>query len=132
MDNTSAKLTENTLPMSLQGAAEELAAALLQAEPIAAYHQAKACFDTDKEAQAIIKRLAAAQSEFREKQAEGHYTQADIDYLRGLDRLAQANQVIVDYITTQKLAAAYLTDVNQEISQLLGIDFSTFASSGCC
>jgi cell fate (sporulation/competence/biofilm development) regulator YlbF (YheA/YmcA/DUF963 family) len=126
------KPTKDTLPLLMQLVVEDLASSLLHAEPIAVYHQAKACLESDKEASAILEQLGTAQAEFRSKQADGHFTQADIDHLRGLNRLAQANQVIVDYMTTQQMATAYLADVNQEISHLLGIDFTTFASSGCC
>jgi len=116
----------------LQIAAEELASSLLQAEPIVAYYRAKECFENDQEAVTLLDQLATAQADFRCKQSDGYFTQADIDHVRELDRLAQANQVIVEYVTTQKMATAHLADVNQEISRLLGIDFSTFASLGCC
>jgi cell fate (sporulation/competence/biofilm development) regulator YlbF (YheA/YmcA/DUF963 family) len=127
-----AKPTEDMLPDSLHAAAEGLATSLLEAEPIAAYHQAKERFEADEEALALLEQLATLQVELRSKQASGLVTQAEIDRLRALDQQARSNQIIVDYITTQQIATAYLAEVNQEISQLLGIDFNALASSGCC
>jgi cell fate (sporulation/competence/biofilm development) regulator YmcA (YheA/YmcA/DUF963 family) len=46
---------------------------------------------------------------------------------------AQANPVIVEYAMTQQDAIQTLKKVNQEIGQLLGIDFASFAKhSSCC
>lgn len=123
---------EDILPEQLLAAAEALAASLLEAEPIAAYLRAKACLDGNEEALLLLERLATVQVELRSKQVNGLVTQAEIDRWRALDHQARNNQLIVDYVTTQQIAAAYLAEVNQEISQLLGIDFTAFASSAGC
>ncbi|RIK35488.1 MAG: hypothetical protein DCC55_30185 [Chloroflexi bacterium] len=123
---------EDVLPKQLLAAAEALAASLLEAEPIAAYLRAKACLDSNEEALLLLERLATVQVELRSKQINGLVTQAEIDRWRALDHQARNNQLIVDYVTTQQIAAAYLAEVNQEISQLLGIDFTAFASSAGC
>ena len=46
----------------------------------------------------------------------------------------QAIETIQDHLMTQELAVAFLREVNQEISQQLGVDFASLArrSSGCC
>ena len=120
------------LPAQLHAAAEELALTLLRAGPVAAFYQAKERLEADEEALTILERLATAQVELRGKQVNGPVTHEDIDRLRALNEQARNNQLIVEYVTTQHMANDYLAEVNQEISQLLGIDFSAFASAGCC
>jgi hypothetical protein len=46
----------------------------------------------------------------------------------------QANRLIGGYIQTQDNATAYLKEVNQEISQWLGVDFAALARrpNSCC
>lgn len=123
---------ENMLPDQLLAAAETLAVSLLEAEPVAAYYQAKERLEADEAALALLEQLATVQVALRSKQASGVVTQAEFDRLQALNHEARNNQFIVDYVTTQQIASVYLGEVNQEISQLLGIDFSALASSGCC
>ena len=79
--------TSNTiLSPELQEATEALAFTLLSAEPIVAYHQAKARFDSDPQARDLLDRLSAAQREIRQRQAQGGINQADLDRLRALQR----------------------------------------------
>jgi cell fate (sporulation/competence/biofilm development) regulator YlbF (YheA/YmcA/DUF963 family) len=60
-------------------------------------------------------------------------TQANVDQLRALQREVQSNDVIVDYATTQQSAVAYLREINQVISELIGTDFAALAKRpGCC
>lgn len=126
------KSDKDPLPATVHAAAERLVTSLLEAEPVAAYHRAKECLDGDQEALTLLKRLVTAQVELRSNQSGGHITQTEIDRLRALEHEARNNQLIVDYVTTQQIASAYLANVNQEISQLLGIDFNALASSGYC
>lgn len=121
-----------TLPENISTATEQLAAAILHAEPIAAYQQAKARLDADPEAHELLERFARAQMDLRQRQAQNVITQADIDQLRALQRQVQSNQRIMDYAETQQRAIAYLPSVNQEISQLLGVDFASLAGPASC
>ena len=124
--------SEAVLPAGVLSAAEGLVTSLLEAEPIAAYHRASYRLDIDEEALTILERLNTVQTELRSKQASGLApAQAEIERLRALSQEARSNQIIVDYVTAQQAAAAYLADINIELSQLLGLDFSTFASAGC-
>ena len=101
------------LPPNLQEALEALAENLAQAEPLVLYRQAQT-------------RLEAA------RQARGAITQADIDQLRALQRQVQTNRTIMDSAGAQQAAIAYLPEVNQEISQLLGVDFAALAGPASC
>lgn len=122
----------NVIPPKLLTAANHLAESLVREEPIVAFRQAKAEFEADPKAREILDQLGAAQADLRVCQRNGSVTQIDLDRLRYLQRQAGSNQVIMHYAETQQAANEYLLSVNQEISQLIGIDFGTLARSGCC
>ncbi len=124
--------THYSLPENIAIAAEKLAAAILQAEPVAAYQQAKARLDGDAHAHELLERFLKTQSDLRVRQSRNAVTQSDVDQLRALQREVQSNRIILDYAETQQAAIAYLPDVNQEISQLLGMDFASLAGQSSC
>ena len=124
--------SKSILNPELLEATETLALILLSAEPIMAYHQARTRFDSDPQARELIERLSAAQRDIRLRQAHGSVNQADLDRLRALQRAVQSNRVIMDYARAQEAAIAYLPQVNQEISQLIGIDFASLAGPASC
>ena len=120
-----------TIPAALQAAADSLGKSLRQAEPVAGYHQAEARLTTDTQASALLRDLMDVQADLRRRQ--GDVTEADIDRLRRLRQEVQANPTITAYVESQDAAAAYLREVNQDLSQLLGLDFSALAKrGGCC
>ncbi len=71
---------------------DQLAAAVLRAQPMADYQQAKARLDADPEARELLDRLAKAQSDLRVRQAQNAVTQADVDQLRAIQRQVQSNR----------------------------------------
>jgi cell fate (sporulation/competence/biofilm development) regulator YlbF (YheA/YmcA/DUF963 family) len=122
-----------TLSPQLLAATEALAANLHQSEPFVLYRQARDLLEADAQAQALRRQLSEAQAEVRMRQARGEVTQGDMDHLRTLHRVVQANRVILDYARTQQFAVDYLREVNREISELLGVDFASLARRpGCC
>ena len=127
MTNTSL----NQLP-DLMAATRALAENLLASEPFALYQQAYARFDADPQARGLIERLSQAQADLRRRQMGRGVTQTGVDQLRALQREVQSNDVIVDYVTTQQSAVAYLREINQEISQLIGSDFAALAGRSSC
>ncbi len=124
--------TQFSLPDEILTTAEQLAAAILQAGPIAAYKEAKARLDGDVQARELLERFLKTQSDLRVRQSRNAVTQADVDQLRALQREVQSNRRIVDFAETQQAAIAYLPAVNQEISQLLGVDFASLAGPASC
>jgi cell fate (sporulation/competence/biofilm development) regulator YlbF (YheA/YmcA/DUF963 family) len=116
----------------LMAATQALAENLLASEPFALYQQAYARFDADPQARALIQRLSHAQAELRHKQAQGVVTQADVTQLRALHSEVQSNRVIVDYAATQQGAIAFLREINQAISELIGTDFAALAKKSTC
>ena len=121
----------NQLP-DLMAATQALAENLLASEPFALYHQAYTRFDADPQARGLIERLSQAQTDLRRKQASGGVTQAEVDQLRQLQSAAHANRVVVDYAQTQQAAVNYLRTINQEISQLIGVDFASLTKKSSC
>jgi cell fate (sporulation/competence/biofilm development) regulator YlbF (YheA/YmcA/DUF963 family) len=122
-------------PLSLElfKAAETLAEALAACEPFVLYHQAKSTLDGDPAARELIENISLAQSGLRSRQARNAVRQSDVDQLRALQSAALANPVIAEYAQSQQKAIAYLREINQEISQQLGLDFATLARrSSCC
>ncbi len=125
--------TTPTLPANLLAVTEELANHLLASEPFTAYHAAHGRFNADPEARALLQRLSQSQAELRQKQARQTVTQSDVDHLKALQSAVQADRTIADYARTQQVAIGFLREINQEISELLGIDFAALAKrSGCC
>ncbi len=127
MDDTGVRL-----PPDLLKTTEKLADVLVQAEPIATYERAKALYEADKEAKALLERLSAAQAELRTRQMSSNVSQVEIDALRALQSEVQANRVITEYAQAQQAAIAFLPQVNQEISQLLGLDFASLVGPANC
>jgi len=120
------------LPPALLEATENLALTLLASEPVVAYHRAKAHLESDLEARDLLERFSTAQRDLRQRQGNGGVMQADMDRLRTLQNAVKSNRVIMDYAETQQAAIAYLPEVNQEISQLIGVDFASLAGAASC
>jgi cell fate (sporulation/competence/biofilm development) regulator YlbF (YheA/YmcA/DUF963 family) len=122
-----------TLAPSIQAATETLAGNLSSSEPLVRYQQAKTALDNDVPARRLLEAFSYAQREVRQRQAQNLVTQASMDQLRSMQRQVQSNAVIMNYAETQQAAIAYLREVNQEISQWIGVDFASLARrSGCC
>jgi cell fate (sporulation/competence/biofilm development) regulator YlbF (YheA/YmcA/DUF963 family) len=121
-----------TVPNELYEATDSLVQNLLAAEPFLAYRQAQSKLDADPQGRALLKRLAALQAGLRQKQNNGGVTQAEIAELRAVQAQVQANAAIMAYLQTQQAAANFLRESNQEISQLLGMDFAALARQSCC
>ncbi len=117
----------------LQRAAERLGQALRASAPMRAYFDANAALEADAEATGLLDAVARRQAELRVKQNDGGLTEADLDALRALQSRVQAQPTIAAYLQTSQSLRALLSQVNQEISQLLAVDFAGLArKSGCC
>lgn len=121
-----------TLSPQLQEAAESLINNLLASEAFVHYQNAHARFKADQEACDLMDQLAKLQARLRQKQADGEVNQAEIDSLRLLQQRAQRNSVIMAYSQSQEEAVNLLREINKEISQLLGLNFASFANHATC
>jgi cell fate (sporulation/competence/biofilm development) regulator YlbF (YheA/YmcA/DUF963 family) len=125
---------EIKIPASMQEATSNLAENLSQSEPFLRYRAAERKLQADQEAQQLLTDLSEWQQKIRDQQNSGHIIVTDLEQLRSLQNAVSTNDVIQDYGLTQALAIAFLREVNQEISTLLSIDFSSLArrSGSCC
>ena len=120
------------LTPAMYEATEALASNLLASEVFVCYQQARRRLDQDEEARALLDQLVQMQANLRQKQADRRLTQTEIDALRGLQEQVQRNKVVMTYAKTQQEAINLLRQINQEISQLLGINFAVFAGRSTC
>jgi cell fate (sporulation/competence/biofilm development) regulator YlbF (YheA/YmcA/DUF963 family) len=116
----------------MQEAADALISNLLASEAFIRYEHAHSRLTGDTQARALLEQLSQAQARLREKQANGGVTQADIDALRAIQEQVQRNNVIINYAQTQQNAINFLREIKDEISQLLGINFASFANHATC
>jgi cell fate (sporulation/competence/biofilm development) regulator YlbF (YheA/YmcA/DUF963 family) len=120
------------LPPEVKHAAQVLGDALKNTPPLRSYAEAAAKMEADAQATALLDELQRVQSDIRVRQSNGGISQAEIARLRRLQYDVQTHPTIAALVEAQQVATAYLPDVNQEISQLLGIDFATLGRVNTC
>jgi len=123
---------QTVLTPSMQEATEALIGNLVASEAYIRYQQAQARLNDDLEAHTLLDQLSHAQADLRKKQANNGVTQAEIDALRTLQERVQHSKTIMTYAQTQQEAVNFLREINNEISQLLGINFASFANHATC
>jgi cell fate (sporulation/competence/biofilm development) regulator YlbF (YheA/YmcA/DUF963 family) len=116
----------------LQEAAGALTGNLLASEAFIRYQRSQARLNENHQARGLLEQLSQAQASLRKKQASGSVTQAEVDALRAIQEQVQKNAVITDYAEAQQQAVNFLREINTEISQLLGINFASFANHSTC
>jgi cell fate (sporulation/competence/biofilm development) regulator YlbF (YheA/YmcA/DUF963 family) len=120
------------LPPELEQATDNLIQNLLASEAFFTYQQSLATMNSDSQARTLLERLSAHQAELRRKQSVNSVTQSDVEELRAVQMQVQANPAIMAYAQSQQDAVNFLREVNQEISQLLGVDFAALAKQSTC
>jgi cell fate (sporulation/competence/biofilm development) regulator YlbF (YheA/YmcA/DUF963 family) len=120
------------IPARLQFATIALAESLQTSEPFVQYEQASQGLKADAQAKNLLEQLANMQAQVRSEQMKGSLTQAAIDNLRSMQTEAQQNGAIIAHAHAQQNAVNYLREVNQEISQLLGLDFAMLTRQSSC
>ncbi len=123
---------QTDLSPRLQEATQSLIDNLLASEAFVRYRNVHACFKADQEACDLMDQLSKLQTRLRQKQAAGEVNQVEIDSLRLLQQRVQRNAVIMAYAQSQEEAVNFLRDINGEISQLLGMNFASFANHSTC
>lgn len=120
------------LPSSLLAATTALGETLSYAEPIVVYDSAQERCNHNPQAQALLRGIAEAQARLRSQQMSDTVRATDLENLRNLQRQMLANRVVMEYLEMQQKATAYLREVNQHISQLLGVDFAALIGANSC
>ncbi len=121
-----------SLPPELDAATNNLIQSLLASEPFTAYQKAQAKYKADPHACELIQQVSSLQTDMRRKQS-GQVTEAEIKELRAVQAEVKANETLTTHSLAQQGAIAFLREINQEISQLLGMDFASLAKqNNCC
>lgn len=117
----------------LSQATEALGANLSCSKQFLRYRAATNHLNNDEQASAILQQLTELQAELRIRQTQGILTSEDINQLRSLQGEVQHNPVIVEHLEAQQGVIDAIRDINQEISNWLGMDFASLARTpGCC
>jgi cell fate (sporulation/competence/biofilm development) regulator YlbF (YheA/YmcA/DUF963 family) len=123
---------QTELSPQLQEATQLLVEHLLASEAFTQYQNARNDMAADQEAHALMDQLGQSQARVHQMQAKSQVNQAETDSLRLLQQRVLRNPVILDYLGSQQEAVNLLRDVNREISELLGINFASFANHATC
>lgn len=124
----------NAISTTMLEATTNLAENLSQSEPFLRFKAAAGRLEADPQATQLLADLSKIQQKIRKRQYSGAISEKDLAQLRSLQSAVSINETIQDYQLTQELAVAFLREVNQEISNLVGIDFASLTrrSGGCC
>ena len=124
---------ETILSPTMQVATNVFINNLMASEVFVRYHQSQTLLVHDSQAQALLNQLSQTQTELRKKQTDNSLSKDEIESLRALQVQARVNVVIQGYSDAQQDVIEFLREINEEINQLLGIDFASFTKrSGCC
>lgn len=123
---------ELILSEELLAATEALSESLLAAEPFLRYHRAQTQFSADEQARRLLEQVSNLQSKMRAAQTTGKVDEGDLKKLRVVQEEVRKNRLIMEYAQAQQNAISYLREINQEISELLGMDFAVLARQSCC
>ena len=124
----------SAISVTMLEATSNLADNLTQSEAFLRFKAAEGKLNADPEALQLLAEFSELQQKIRTQQHSSSISESDIKQLRVLQSAIANHETIQDYQLTQELAVAFLREVNQEISQLLGIDFASLTrrSGGCC
>ena len=123
---------KTNIPENLELALNNLAERIKFSEPVNNYQFAQEQFIQDATAHKIMEDLSDLQKDIRQKQNKNQITSQDLEKLRLLQTKAQENEVINSYVLSQQEAIGKLREINEEISNLLGIDFASLAKKSNC
>jgi len=124
----------NLVPNTLLEATSNLAENLVHCEHFLRFQEATRKLQTDKEATALLTEFSSLQQKIRVQPRSTQISEEEIKRLRELQSAIMANETIQEKELAEEYAVAFLREVNQEISNMLGVDFASLArrSSGCC
>lgn len=120
------------MPAAVVEVTEALGESLASSPPFVAYRQAQARLEDDEHARALLDRLAEVERDVRQRQADGTLTRDDIDRVRAAQNEAWSDPIVMAARTAEQAAAAYLQQVNRQITELVGVDIAALAGAGGC
>lgn len=124
--------TTLNLSPELEQTTENLIQNLLASEAFLMYQKCQTTMNSDSEARGLLELFNTLQTGLRHKQNANNVTQTDVEELRAIQEKVWANEAIMAYAQSQQEAVNFLREINQEISQLLGMDFAALAKQNTC
>ena len=115
----------------LEAAANSLADWILESPAFTQAKEAREQLERDTAAMQLLNLLRQSQTMLRWKQARNEVTQTDVDQLRRLQQQLGANRSISEYARTQQETVILLRSVNQELTELVGMDLSSLLPQAC-
>ncbi len=113
--------------------AKEFGEALANCEECRAVEQAEEALKKDLRAKKLISDYQSLQFSIQRAQMWGEGVPKDkMERLRSLEAEMNLNPLIRNLTNAQKKLQETLVALNNEISNILGIDFAANSSSGCC
>ena len=117
----------------LSNAVLSFARSLKSTDAVKMFIEARRRFESDEEVARSKEAFNQAAVSFREKQAAGTLTEQEINQIRILQSNLNQQPRLVEYLRAQQEMAELMQECNQQISELLGFDFSAIAvPSGSC
>jgi cell fate (sporulation/competence/biofilm development) regulator YlbF (YheA/YmcA/DUF963 family) len=117
----------------LRNAVLSFASSLKSTDAVTRFFEARRKLETDAELSRSREAFNQAARSFREKQAAGTLTEQEISRVRTLQANLNLHPRTVELLHAQQEMAELLQECNQQIFEVLGLDFSAIAApSGCC
>ncbi|MCX6054409.1 MAG: YlbF family regulator [Chloroflexi bacterium] len=134
MDKVDLKTGNYLLSKIILEATTELAEKIVNSEPFTYLKNSEAKLNADAQALHLINDITELQEKIRSQNQTNIIPESEFTRYRELQNEIGANEVIQESGMAQENAIAFLREVNQEISNLLGVDFASLIrrSSGCC
>jgi cell fate (sporulation/competence/biofilm development) regulator YlbF (YheA/YmcA/DUF963 family) len=124
----------NRFSPELFAAISDLAESLERSEAVSQFSETHQKFLSDQNAIQLIKEAGELQRKVYAGDSVGADLEADLTRLHELQSLISTNAIIQEQSIAQEAAVAFLQEINQEISQLLGFDFASLTrrpGAGC-
>jgi cell fate (sporulation/competence/biofilm development) regulator YlbF (YheA/YmcA/DUF963 family) len=117
----------------LRNAALSFARSLKSADVVKQFLEAQHVFENDADLSRSRAVFNEAAQSFRQKQSAGTLSEQDINRMRTLQSNVNLHPHTVELLRSQQEIAELLQECNQQISEVLGLDFSAIAvPPGCC
>lgn len=115
----------NTTPTLLDEALHNLIEQLSHSEAFVRLRSAEQNLMNDQEALTLLNRLAEAQQKVKTQQQSGKPSEEDMNRLQQLQLEVSEHPLIQDYEYSREAYIALVRQVNQHISQQIGLDFAS-------
>ncbi len=120
------------LKPELRLAAQALGESVKKSPAFVAYQDAIRKLEADEKASQLLDELQRVQADIRARQSSGTMNEKDVARLGELQGQVQSNRTISVFMEAEQIAALCLPELNQAISEMLGIDFAALGRVKTC